>query len=146
MLFCISCKSQITYKEETLKSQSQNISILVNKHHSTTSKNSTIKTKDILETLKVKPIQYSASPDSNENEKPGFIKTIILEFFTDAEFRYKMDNKIKLYNIYIHLKQPLKESETLPLLRKSKGLWNDEVERFYRDMEVKDIKIYDLEK
>lgn len=146
ILFSFSCKSQSTYSETILEQQSKDILNQEKANYSSKTVKQPLLVKDIISNLKVKPIQYSASPDSNEFEKPHYVKYIILQFFTDKEFRQKMDNQIKLFNIYIYLKKPLHESETLPLLRKTRGFWNDEVADFFGDMEVTDIRVYDLEK
>ena len=70
-----------------------------------------------------------------------FIKwTIKLKFFTDKEFYYKNNNNLKLYYIYIYLKNPVKSEVVLQLIRKNQGKWTKEVNDYFKDMEVESVK------
>ncbi|MDO5616610.1 MAG: hypothetical protein Q4G16_10490 [Cruoricaptor ignavus] len=139
------CQAQTTYSEEILKQKSEEIISFSDKSTSKLS-NERVLVKDILDKLIITPIEYSATPDSNEYEQSGWVKYIVLKFYKRTEFRYKMDNKIKLYNIYIYLKEPIHESKTFTFVKKTKGKWSKEVADFFANIEVKNVKIYDLER
>ena len=99
LLFAFSCKSQInTYSEKTLKKQSEKINSF--QQQKRTAKISKIIIGDIISKLDVPIISFSFD---NESWESNNAKLIMLKFFTDREFDYKIDNNIKLHYIYIYI-------------------------------------------
>ena len=145
LLFLLSCKSQNSYSQETLKNQSQKILDL--KKSKEYSKKNNLKTvNNILRNLEVQPKRFIAAPNYSGEKVIKEVFFITLYFEDNKEFRYKMDNKIKLYNIVIYFVKPIPENSAYLLARSTKGIWNKEAKDFFGNMEVKDVKIYDLEK
>jgi hypothetical protein len=64
----------------------------------------------------------------------------MLNFYTQREFVYKMDNKINLHKIYIYIKNPVKSDVVLQLIRRNQGKWTKEVNDYFKDMEVESVK------
>ncbi len=121
LLFAFSCKSQInTYSEKTLKKQSEKITI-----------------GDVVSKLEVPIISFSFDNESWESDKANLI---MLNFYTQREFVYKMDNKINLHKIYIYIKNPVKSDVVLQLIRRNQGKWTKEVNDYFKDMEVESVK------
>ena len=136
LLFAFSCKSQInTYSEETLKKQSEKINSF--QQLKRTAKISKITIGDVISKLEVPIISFSFD---NESWESNNAKLIMLKFFTDREFDYKIDNNIKLHYIYIYLKNPVKSDVVLQLIRRNQGKWTKEVNDYFKDMEVESVK------
>ena len=136
LLFAFSCKSQInTYSEETLKKQSEKINSF--QQLKRTAKISKITIGDVISKLEVPIISFSFDNESWESDNA---KLILLKFFTDREFDYKIDNNIKLHYIYIYIKNPVKSEVVLQLIRKNQGKWTKEVNDYFKDMEVESVK------
>ena len=87
--------------------------------------------------LDVPIISFSFETESWESNNVNLIK---LKFFTDKEFYYKNNNNLKLYYIYIYLKNPVKSEVVLQLIRKNQGKWTKEVNDYFKDMEVESVK------
>jgi hypothetical protein len=64
-----------------------------------------------------------------------------LKFYTDKEYDYKRDNNIKLYNIYIYIKNPINSDQMLTFWKKNQGKWTQEVNDYFKDMEVESVNI-----
>ena len=136
LLFAFSCKSQINnYSEETLKKQSEKITNF--QQQKRIAKSSKITIGDIVNKLDVPIISFSFETESWESNNVNLIK---LKFFTDKEFYYKNNNNLKLYYIYIYLKNPVKSEVVLQLIRKNQGKWTKEVNDYFKDMEVESVK------
>lgn len=69
------------------------------------------------------------------------IDFIRLKFYTDKEYDYKRDNNIKLYNIYIYIKNPINSDQMLTFWKKNQGKWTQEVNDYFKDMEVESVNI-----
>lgn len=134
LLIVNSCKAQInTYSEETLKKQSEKINSF--QQQKRTAKISKIIIGDIISKLDVPIISFSFD---NESWESNNAKLIMLKFFTDREFDYKIDNNIKLH--YIYIKNPVKSDVVLQLIRRNQGKWTKEVNDYFKDMEVESVK------
>ncbi len=126
--------AQTTYSEETLKKQSEKITTIqkqkrVNKVITTVG--------DIIKNLDVPIISYSYDTETWDSEK---VNLIMLKFYTNKEFEYKMDNKINLHKIYIYVKNPLPLENVTLLTRKNQGKWTKEVNDYFKDMEVESVR------
>ncbi|MFT3918008.1 hypothetical protein [Cloacibacterium sp.] len=97
LLLVISCKSQTTYSEETLKKQSEKITNF--QQQKRMAKTSTITIEDIINKLDVPIISFGFETETWESTN---VNVIQLYFYTSKEFKYKMDNKIKFHDIYIY--------------------------------------------
>ena len=135
LLLIVSCKAQTTYGEETLKKQSEKITNF--QQQKRIAKSSKITIGDIVNKLDVPIISFSFETESWESNNVNLIK---LKFFTDKEFYYKNNNNLKLYYIYIYLKNPVKSEVVLQLIRKNQGKWTKEVNDYFKDMEVESVK------
>ena len=136
LLFAFSCKSQInTYSEKTLKKQSEKINSF--QQQKRTAKISKITIGDVVSKLEVPIISFSFDNESWESDKANLI---MLNFYTQREFVYKMDNKINLHKIYIYIKNPVKSDVVLQLIRRNQGKWTKEVNDYFKDMEVESVK------
>ena len=135
LLLIVSCKAQTTYGEETLKKQSEKITNF--QQQKKISKTQKITIEDIVSKLDVPIISFSFETESWESNNVNLIK---LKFFTDKEFYYKNNNNLKLYYIYIYLKNPVKSEVVLQLIRKNQGKWTKEVNDYFKDMEVESVK------
>ena len=69
------------------------------------------------------------------------IDFIRLKFYPDKEYDYKRDNNIKLYNIYIYKKNPINSDQMLTFWKKNQGKWTQEVNDYFKDMEVESVNI-----
>ena len=98
LLLIVSCKAQTTYSEETLKKQSEKIANF--QQQKRMAKISKITIGDIVSKLDVPIISFGFDKETWESEK---VNLIILNFETDKDFKYKMDNKIKFHDIYIYI-------------------------------------------
>ena len=135
LLLIVSCKAQTIYSEETLKKQSEKIANF--QQQKKISKTQKITIEDIVSKLDVPIISFSFETESWESNNVNLIK---LKFFTDKEFYYKNNNNLKLYYIYIYLKNPVKSEVVLQLIRKNQGKWTKEVNDYFKDMEVESVK------
>ena len=98
LLLIVSCKAQTTYSEETLKKQSEKIANF--QQQKRMAKISKITIGDIINKLDVPIISFGFETETWESNRVNFIS---IYFDTDKDFKYRMDNKIKLHNIYIEL-------------------------------------------
>ena len=99
LLLIVSCKAQTTYSEETLKKQSEKIANF--QQQKRMAKISKITIGDIINKLDVPIISFGFETETWESNRVNFIS---IYFDTDKDFKYRMDNKIKLHNIYIYIK------------------------------------------
>ena len=135
LLLIVSCKAQTTYSEETLKKQSEKIANF--QQQKRMAKISKITIGDIINKLDVPIISFGFDKETWESEK---VNLITLNFDTDKDFKYRMDNKIKFYDIYIYIKNPLPLQDIFLLKKKNQGKWTKEVNDYFKDMEVDSIK------
>ena len=135
LLFAFSCKSQTTYSEETLKKQSEKIANF--QQQKRMAKISKITIGDIINKLDVPIISFGFETETWESNRVNFIS---IYFDTDKDFKYRMDNKIKLHNIYIYIKNPLPLQDVFLLKKKNQGKWTKEVNDYFKDMEVESVK------
>ena len=135
LLLIVSCKAQTTYSEETLKKQSEKITNF--QQQKRISKTTKITVGDIVSKLDVPIISFGFMPSWN-NPNIDFIR---LKFYTDKEYDYKRDNNIKLYNIYIYIKNPINSDQMLTFWKKNQGKWTQEVNDYFKDMEVESVNI-----
>ena len=130
LLIVNSCKAQTTYSEETLKNQNNKITTLQQQKRAS---KSVTTVGDIINKLDVPVIFYSYDTTTWESKNVNLIQ---LHFYTDKEFKYKMDNKIKFHDIFIYIKKPLPLDDVISLTRKNKAEWTKEVHDYFKDMEV----------
>ena len=98
LLLIVSCKAQTTYSEETLKKQSEKITNF--QQQKRMAKISKITIGDIINKLDVPIISFGFETETWESNRVNFIS---IYFDTDKDFKYRMDNKIKLHYIYIYI-------------------------------------------
>ncbi len=135
LLLIVSCKAQTTYSEETLKKQSEKITNF--QQQKRMAKSSKITIGDIINKLDVPIISFGFDKETWESNRVNFIS---IYFDTDKDFKYRMDNKIKLHYIYIYIKNPLPLQDVFLLKKKSQGKWTKEVNDYFKDMEVESVK------
>ena len=135
LLLIVSCKAQTTYSEETLKKQSEKIANF--QQQKRMAKISKITIGDIINKLDVPIISFGFETETWESNRVNFIS---IYFDTDKDFKYRMDNKIKLHNIYIYIKNPLPLQDVFLLTKKNQGKWTKEVNDYFKDMEVDSVK------
>ena len=137
-LIDINSTNNKTIKElflKTLKKQSEKITNFQQQRR--TAKISKITIGDVVSKLEVPIISFSFDNESWESDKANLI---MLNFYTQREFVYKMDNKINLHKIYIYIKNPVKSDVVLQLIRRNQGKWTKEVNDYFKDMEVESVK------
>lgn len=135
LLFAFSCKSQTTYSEETLKKQSEKLTDFQQQKRK--AKVSKVTVGDVVNKLDVPIISFGYTPSW---DTPNTINFIRLNFYTDKEYDYKRNNNIKFYNIYIYIKNPINIEEMRKIVLKNQGKWTQEVNDYFKDMEVESVK------
>lgn len=136
LLFAFSCKSQTTYSEETLKKQSEKLTDFQQQKRK--AKVSKVTVGDVVNKLDVPIISFGYTPSW---DTPNTINFIRLNFYTDKEYDYKRNNNIKFYNIYIYIKNPINIEEMRKIVLKNQGKWTQEVNDYFKDMEVESVNI-----
>lgn len=134
---------QFTYKESDLIKQKEKIQNFV-KHKKASKGVEVFKIKEIIKQLNLKPLKYSCFGRSGDYDDPRLGIDFTLYFYNDDEIDYRTKNNMQLYSIHMELVHSLSmDKVVLPLLRKSRGVWTKEAERFYENMEVKNVIIYE---
>ena len=145
LLSLVSCSSLTTYTEEQLKQQSEKI-LEIQNNNKTARSNNRVFVKDIINNLSLKVISFDIFPIEDKFSNFEKANLLRLKFITDKEIEFKIDKNLKRYIIYIYFKIPQDYSPILKIARKYEGKWNNEVAKFFGDIEVDSVRIPSLEK
>ena len=142
LLFFSCISQQFTYKESDLIKQKEKIQNFV-KHRKASKGVETFKIKEIIKQLNLKPLRYSCYSDSDDFR---LANEFVFHFYTNEESFQRIKNEMQLYKIHMELVEPISmDKDVIPLYHKSQGKWTKEIEKFYENMEVKNVTIYETE-